>query len=221
MKAMIFAAGRGERMRPLTESTPKPLLMLAGKSLIEHSILRCKAAGITEFVINVSYQADKIKQALGDGSALGVAIQYSEEETPLGMAGGLIHALPLLGREPFIVKSADDVTDYDFSLLVKKAASVTHAHLVMREHPPYYIYHLNEQGTLALEGEPKLDYAGFGVIHPSILQGLPEGKMELPALLKQYIEHHHVTGERFTGQWHNLTTPAQYTALCAQMATSS
>ncbi|MFI4956015.1 MAG: NDP-sugar synthase [Gammaproteobacteria bacterium] len=221
MKAMILAAGRGERMRPLTDTVPKPLLMLAGKPLIVHSILRLKAAGVTDFVINVCHHAEKIKATLQDGSAFGVHIDYSDEEEPLGMAGGLIHALPLLGNQPFIVKSADDVTDYDFSLLVKKAPSVTHAHLVMLEHPPYHIYHLNADGTLALEGEPKLDYAGFSIIHPAILQDLPAGKMELPALLKPHILSNNVTGERFKGEWHNLTTAAQYTELCAQMATSS
>ena len=221
MKAMILAAGRGERMRPLTDNIPKPLLVLAGKPLIVHSILNLKAAGVTDIVINVCHHAEQIKSALKDGSEFGVKIQYSDEAEPLGMAGGLIHALPLVGTEPFIVKSADDVTDYDFSRLVKKAPSVTHAHLVMHDHPPYHIYHLNAEGKLALEGEPKLDYAGFSIIHPAILQGLPEGRMELPALLKPHILSHHVTGEYFKGEWHNLTTAAQYTELCAQMATSS
>jgi MurNAc alpha-1-phosphate uridylyltransferase len=221
MKAMILAAGRGERMRPLTDNTPKPLLVLAGKPLIVHSILNLKAAGVTDVVINVCHHADQIKTTLGDGRELGVKIQYSEEAEPLGMAGGLIHALPLLGNEPVIVKSADDITDYDFSLLVKKAPSVTHAHLVMHEHPPYHIYHLDKDGKLSLEGEPKIDYAGFSIIHPAILQGLPEGRMELPTLLKPHILAHHVSGELFKGEWHNLTTAAQYTALCAQMATSS
>jgi MurNAc alpha-1-phosphate uridylyltransferase len=218
MKAMILAAGRGERMRPLTDETPKPLLMLAGKPLIVHTLLRCKTAGITDVVINLCYRGEQIKEALQDGSQWGMHIQYSREEQLLGMAGGIVHALPLLGDEAFLVMSADVVTDYPFANLVKSASTVSHAHVVMVKHPPYHLYHLNEQGLLALEGEPKLDYAGFGVFHPTLFRDLPAGPREIPSVLEPYILNQNISGEIFDGEWHNLGTPAQYHALCTNMA---
>ncbi len=221
MKAMILAAGFGTRMRPLTNHTPKPLLMLAGKPLIVHTLLRCKAAGITDIVINVSYLADQIKSILQDGSHWGVHIRYSDEATPLGSVGGMVHALPLLDDEAFIITSADVFTHYDFNKLIQKAPNITHAHLVMCNHPPHHLYHLDDQGLITLEGKPKLDYAGFGIFNPSILKNLPEGHMELPPLLNPYILERKITGEYFEGEWHNLGTPKQYEALCEQMVASS
>jgi MurNAc alpha-1-phosphate uridylyltransferase len=221
MKAMILAAGVGKRMRPLTENIPKPLLMLAGKPLIVHTILRCKAAGITDFVINVCYLADQIKAVLDDGSTWGVRIAYSDEQTPQGSVGGMIHALPLLGDEPFIITSADVYTDYNFSTLVKRAPHVTHAHLVMCNNPPVTLYHLNDAGLLCMDGSPKLDYAGFGIFNPAILKTLPDAHMEMLPLLNPYIKQQKITGEYFEGLWENLGTPEQYTALCERMVAPS
>lgn len=224
MKAMILAAGLGERMRPLTAHQPKPLLMLAGKPLIVHAILRCKAAGITDIVINLSYLGEQIQATLKDGNEWGVRIVYSHEDKPLGMAGGAIHALHLLGDTPFIMMSSDVITDYAFAALVKKAATVTHAHLVMVDNPPFHPngdYHLNEQGILSIANEPKLNYAGFGIYHPALFKNLPDAHMGMTAMLKPYLLAGQVTGEYFHGQWHNLGTPEEYTALCAHMATLS
>lgn len=221
MKAMILAAGLGERMRPLTDTVPKPLLMLAGNPLIVHSILRCKEAGITDIVINLCYRGDQIKHMLKDGREWGVHIQYSEEEIPLGMAGGIIHALPLLGNEPFIVISSDVFTDYRFHAWVKKAPHITHAHILMVNHPPYHLYHLDENDVIRLNGEPKWDYGGCGIFNPNIFKGFPAGSRGISEVLKPHILAGKVTGEYFDGEWHNLSTPAQYAALCQQMAASS
>lgn len=224
MKGMILAAGLGERMRPLTNDTPKPLLMLAGKPLIVHTLLRCKAAGITDIVINLCYRAEQIQATLKDGSEWGMRIQYSLEEKPLGMAGGAIHALHLLGDAPFIMMSSDVVTDFSFASLVKKAPTVSHAHLVMVDNPPFHPkgdFHLNRRGIVSIEGEPKLNYAGFGIFHPLLFQGIPDAHMGMTSMLAPYLSVGEVTGEYFKGEWHNLGTPQQYTALCAHMAASS
>lgn len=213
MKAMIFAAGRGERMRPLTDETPKPLLMLAGKPLIVHAILACKAAGIRDIVINVSYKADKIMQALGDGSTWHVNIQYSKEsEPPLETAGGIIKALPLLGDEPFIAMSGDIWTNYDLSVLFPHAQNLKLAHLVMVPNPDY-----NEKGDFALlpNGEisdnqtARLTYGNIALLHPTLFAGLPEQRLGLGTLLRKHLHTHNITGEEYKGPWLNIGTPAE------------
>ena len=136
MRAMIFAAGRGERMRKLTELLPKPLLHVAGHYLIEYAICNLKRAGIREIVINVSYRGEQIKDALGNGERYGVNIVYSEEKERLETGGGIVQALPLLGDEPFVVMSSDIITDFPLQNLLHYSNSL--AHLIMVPNPPYH-----------------------------------------------------------------------------------
>lgn len=213
MKAMIFAAGRGERMRPLTDTTPKPLLTLAGQSLIAHAILACKQAGIEQIIINVSYKAEMIMQALGNGSEWGVNIQYSQEgEPPLETAGGIIKALPLLGDEPFIAMSGDIWTNYDLSLLLPRANQVTLAHLVMVKNPDYNTkgdFCLLPNGILSTSDDLRLTYGNIGLFHPDLFKNLPVQRMGLGNLLRDHLASGKITGEYFHGEWLNIGTPEQ------------
>lgn len=221
MKAMILAAGHGERMRPLTDRIPKPLLPIAGEPLIAHALLRCKMAGIVDVVINIAHLADQFEATLGDGSRWGVRIHYSHEEKALGMAGGVVQALPLLGNDPFLLMSGDIFCHSDLTALVKKARSVSHAHLVLRHRPPYEFYHLNANHVVSLEGAPKFDYAGFGIFNPRLFEGLAPGFREFKTVMNPAIAAGHVTGELFDGEWYNLTTEVEYRTLCDEMAKSS
>lgn len=209
MKAMLLAAGRGERMKNLTQDTPKPLLEINNKPLIQHHIENLSACGIKEFVVNLWYLGDKIKEYLGDGSNFGVKISYSPEEHLLGMGGGVLHALPLLGDEPFLVMSNDVWTEYPFEKLCQR--SVNCAHLVLVDNPPFHL-----EGDYSLENGKILDkipdgktynYGGFGIFHPDIFQGFAPGKFGIMALLQQFVAQGKVTGEHYTGQWLNLNTP--------------
>lgn len=211
MKAMIFAAGRGERMRPLTDTTPKPLLELAGKPLIVQNIERCKAAGIEDIVINVSYHADKIKAALGDGSKFGVRIQYSHEDPVLETAGGVIKALPLLGDKPFLGLAADVWADLNLQSLIAQAEHVDYAHLVLVDNPEFH-----PDGDFALmdgvvkpSGKPRYTYSSIGIYHPKMFADLPEQRLGLGELLHQHLSHGKITGEHYQGKWFNLGTPEQ------------
>jgi len=213
MKAMIFAAGRGERMRPLTDNVPKPLLMLAGQPLIVHAILSCKNAGIDQIVVNVSYKADLIMKELGDGSQWGVSIQYSQEgEPPLETAGGIIKALPLLGEKPFIVMSGDIWTNYDLSLLLSRTKQVKLAHLVMVKNPednPNGDFCLMPNGVLSTSDNVRLTYGNIGLFHPHLFNDLPVQRLGLGNLLRDYLKSGDITGEYFNGEWLNIGTPAQ------------
>lgn len=210
MKAMIFAAGRGERMRPLTDTTPKPLVMLRGEPLIVHVILACKRAGITEIIINVCYQAQSIMSALGDGSVWGVRIQYSQEsEPPLETAGGIIKALPLLGFEPFLVHSCDVWTNYDLSDLFVRQNNLKLAHLVMVKNPDYHPqgdFGLLPDGRLSLKMEDRLTYASFGLYDPRLFQDLPVQRLGLGKIFRDNMDL--LTGELFEGEWFNIGTVA-------------
>lgn len=211
MKAMIFAAGRGERMRPLTDTLPKPLLTLADKPIIVHAIEACKLAGITELVLNVSYLADKIMNALGDGSAFGVTLHYSiEGSPPLETAGGIIKALPLLGPEPFLVFSGDIWTAYDLRSLVAQAAQVELAHLVLVPNPSYHPegdFVLLPDGRLSDEINGRYTYGNLGIFHPKLFEGLPEQRLRLGKVLYDNLKSGKITGELYTGPWFNMTTP--------------
>lgn len=212
MKAMIFAAGRGDRMRPLTDTTPKPLLMLAGQPIIVHTILACKAAGIEEIVINVSYKAAMIMEALGNGSRWDVNIHYSQEgEPPLETAGGIIKALPLLGSEPFVALSGDIWTSYDLGHLFSCLSDLELAHLVMVKNPdfnPKGDFCLMPSGILSRDEGQRLTYGNIGLFHPDLFAGLPVQRLGLGALLREYLDSGKISGEYFTGEWFNIGTPA-------------
>jgi MurNAc alpha-1-phosphate uridylyltransferase len=206
MRAMILAAGRGVRMGELTLHTPKPLLKVAGKYLIEHAIDQLVKANIKEIIINVSYLGTQIQEALGDGSAYGVAIQYSVEEERLETGGGIVKALPLLGDEPFIVLSSDVVTDYPLDHLPKQPEGL--AHLVMVANPPYH-----PKGDFALvdhhlklEGEQRLTFGNVSVLRKELFLGFSADVFPLSKALKPAIVNQQVTGEFYDGFWRNVGT---------------
>lgn len=220
MKAMILAAGRGERMRPLTEQTPKPLLVAGGKSLIAYHLHALSEAGIREVIINIAYLGKKIIAALGDGRAFNLKITYSDEgETPLETAGGIIHALPGLGNEPFLLVNADIWTDFPFQSLHRRLGGL--AHLVMVDNPDHH-----PQGDFALvdgvlhaEGARKLTYSGIGLYHPALFAGYPPGKRPLLPLLQNAMREGKVSGQHYSGRWLDIGTPGRLNTLNALLAT--
>jgi N-acetyl-alpha-D-muramate 1-phosphate uridylyltransferase len=226
MKALIFAAGFGERMRPLTLHTPKPLLQIKGKSLIRYHIDALKKAGITDLVINLSHLGEQIKAALGDGSTLGTRIQYSEEgPVPLETGGGMKHALSLLGSEPFVAVNGDIYVDFDYSLLPR--LSQQFAHLVMVPNPTHhplgdFILLANKlytcpPNTSCATSETcnieRLTFSGIGVYHPKLLEGTPNSAFRLAPVLREAMAFGQVTGQRFDGVWHDVGTPERLAQL--------
>lgn len=208
MKAMILAAGKGERMQPLTLTTPKPLLPAGGKPLIVHHIERLARAGFTEIVINTAHLGHKIHFALGDGETLGIRIRYSHEGVcGLETAGGLRRALPLLGPSPFLLVNADVWTDFSFENLPQVIQG--HAHLVMVDNPSHNTkgdFSL-ENGRIANTGKRMLTYSGIALIHPKLLEGLPSGAAKLAPLLRKACERGLVSGEYHAGAWDDIGTP--------------
>ncbi len=214
MKAMILAAGRGERMRPLTDKLPKPLLEVGGKALIEYHLTALQQAGIHDVIINHAWLGDKIESFLGNGARFGLHIEYSAEiPAALETAGGIIQALPRLGTEPFIVINGDIWCDYPLQQLPSHPDGL--AHLVMVANPGH-----NPQGDFCLvnhklqaEGEPKLTYSGIGVYHPDLFAGLEPGIRPLAPLLKNAMTTHQVSGEFYQGRWYDIGTPERLAEL--------
>ena len=211
MKAMIMAAGRGERMRPLTDKTPKPLLEVRGKPMIVHHLEALSGRGIQDIVINLSWLGDQIRERLGDGDALGLNIKYSEEAEPLEVAGGIVQALDLLG-ERFIVINGDVFTDYDFLNLASVSSK---AHLVLVDNPAH-----NPEGDFAIkdglmmsQGEPRYTYSGIACFQRDFFAGLEPGKRSLAPMLVAAAEEGEVSAELFTGQWHDVGTVERLEAL--------
>jgi len=201
---MILAAGRGERMRPISDHVPKPLLPVAGKPLIVHQLLKFSAIGIKEIVINLSYQAEQIKNFLGDGKDYGVDIHYSIEPVALETGGGIYQALPLLGKEPFIVISADIYTDFPLENFPKKLNGL--AHLLLVENPSYHPrgdFNL-VNGKINLQKEKQFTFASMGVYHPDLFKDCQSGMFRLTDVLFPAIERGEVTGEVYHGQWANI-----------------
>jgi len=222
MKAMILAAGRGERMRPLTDTTPKPLLAVGGKSLIVWVIERLKRAGVADLVVNVSHLAAHIERALGDGTAFGVRITYSFEREALETAGGIAWALPLLDEQPFLVVNSDVYSDYDFKGLVAHAATLAAhrpAHLVLVDNPPHHSqgdFGLRH-GTVTADGE-RLTFSGIGAYHPALFADIQRGeKARLAAQLATSIAEGRVSGEHFRGTWNDVGTPQRLAELDARL----
>jgi MurNAc alpha-1-phosphate uridylyltransferase len=224
---MILAAGVGERMRPLTEHTPKPLLRVAGIPLIEHHIRRLAAAGVRELVVNVSHLGEQIVVYCGDGSAWGVAIAYSPEITPLETAGGILQALPLLGASPFLVVNGDIWIDCAFERLAASSLRPSEgARLVMVDNPPQHPagdFHLDDEGWLRVPAPGALGctYTGVGLFAPAFFDGLPHGKRALRPVLDAAIARGVLGGERHAGQWHDVGTPERLRALDAAVSAIS
>jgi MurNAc alpha-1-phosphate uridylyltransferase len=208
MKAMILAAGKGERMRPLTLHTPKPLVKAAGVPLIEYHIRALVAAGFTELVINHAWLGQQIEDHLGDGSRFGVRIVYSPEGEPLETGGGIFKALPLLGAEPFLVVNGDVFTDYPFAALRKPLAGL--AHLVLVDNPAHHpqgdFVVTEGQVSDADEAGERLTYSGLAVLHPRLFTGATPGAFKLAPLLREAMAAGQVSGERYGGCWVDVGT---------------
>ena len=207
MRAMILAAGRGERLRPLTDELPKPLVEIAGKTLIEYHLEALSGAGFREVVINQGHLGDLLLKALGDGSRWGLNIHWSDEQPEaLETGGGIFKALPLLGSAPFLVINGDLWTDYPFARL--RAVKCDWAHLVMVPNPSH-----NPVGDFALAGariretgDRKLTFSGMAVYNPRLFDGCKPGKFSVVPLVRLAMENHLVTGEEFQGDWNDIGT---------------
>jgi len=213
MHAMILAAGRGERMRPLTDHTPKPLLQVGGKPLIVYHIERLAAAGVCKIVINHAYLGHRIEAALRDGSHWRVEIRYSPEGKALETGGGIFKALPLLGRGPFLVVNGDIWTDLEFARL--RLSDGRLAHLVLVDNPPHHPagdFALVD-GRLAAQGSPRHTYSGVGVYHPDLFRGCSAGAFPLAPLLRAAMRRSLVSGEHHPGRWLDIGTPERLQVL--------
>ncbi|MFO1204564.1 MAG: nucleotidyltransferase family protein [Burkholderiales bacterium] len=220
MRAMILAAGRGERMRPLTDTVPKPLLAVGGKSLIARHVENLAAAGIRDIVVNHAHLGSMIEEHLGDGSTFGVVLHYSREGIALETAGGIAMALPLLGDEPFVVVNGDVYCEFDFAALLLRVAGMrfsdSTAHLVLVDNPPHHS--LGDfalvSGRLSNAGEHRLTYSGIGLYSPRLFAGItPGAKAPLGRLLRQAADAGTLTGEHFQGRWEDVGTPERLAEL--------
>ena len=228
---MLLAAGRGERMRPLTDHTPKPLLEVGGKPLIVWHIEKLVHAGIRELVINHAHLGAQIEAALGDGSRFGASIQYSPEARALETAGGIANALPLLGDELFTVINSDIFCDYDFAHLVERAAMLQTngdtAHLVLIDNPPHHpngdfllregrLFPANDQQLTT--DDSKLTFSGIGIYQPSLFKNIPRGGIApLAPLLRAQIALDKISGEHYRGFWVDVGTPERLAELDSQI----
>jgi MurNAc alpha-1-phosphate uridylyltransferase len=210
MKAMILAAGRGERMRPLTDTIPKPLLEVCGKPLIVWHIEKLAKAGFKEIVINIAHLGFKIPEALGDGSKWGVKLHFSDEqnEGALESAGGIVKALPLLGDEAFLVVNGDVWCDYEFDSSFKLDVGIL-AHLILVPNPEH-----NQKGDFALHngivsqnGDEKYTFSGIGYYSPKLFEGLEYGRRALGVVLRVAMDKEVITGELYDGIWRDIGTP--------------
>lgn len=227
MKAMILAAGRGERMRPLTDHTPKPLLLAGGKPLIVWQLERLARAGVRDVIVNHAHLGEHIETALGTGARWGVSIRYSREARALESAGGIALALDRLGSEPFLVVNGDVYCDFDFSTLAPVAAAMDGnpehlAHLVLVDNPAHH-----PEGDFALtawrvqpraEDSPTLTFSGIGLYQPSLFAAITPGtQAKLAPLLREAMVSHVVSGEHHRGYWLDVGTPARLAELDARL----
>jgi MurNAc alpha-1-phosphate uridylyltransferase len=208
---MILAAGRGERMGPLTADRPKPLLTIGGVPMIERHVARLTACGVDEIVVNLSYRGAQIREWLADGARWGASIAYSEEgEPPLETAGGIVHALPLLGGEPFLLVNSDVFTDFDFRVLL----AVPGPTIVLVPNPPHHPrgdFGLDSAGRVRAE-PPLYTYAGIAVLAPSMFAVLPPGRSTLKPQLDAAIARNELRGTLFEGLWIDVGTPERLEA---------
>jgi len=215
---MILAAGRGERMRPLTDVTPKPLLRVGGTTLIEHHLLRLARAGLNDVVVNTGHLGEQIEASLGDGARYGVRIEYSRErDAILDTGGGIFNALPLLGEAPFLVVNGDIYTDYPYAGLT--TAPVGLAHLILVPNPPQHARgdFVLQQGRVSSEGEERLTFSGIGVYRPQLFASCRAGVFPLAPLLRRAMADGEVSGERYGGEWWDVGTPERLAALDARL----
>ncbi len=228
MKAMILSAGRGERMRPLTDHTPKPLLKVGGKPLIVWHLERLAKAGFKEIVINHAHLGQQIEDALKDGAEWGVFIQYSPEKVALETAGGIANALPLLGDEPFLVVNGDTFTDISFQDAAMRANNHAalrgmknpRAHLVLINNPPQHPKgdFAIQDGMLKNEGAQMLTFSGVGVYHPDLFAEIVKGQpAKLAPLLRKAIDNNAATAQYYQGVWHDIGTPERLAELDAAL----
>ncbi len=216
MKAMILAAGKGERMRPLTLTRPKPLLAVGGRALIEHHLHGLAKAGFREIVINLSWLGTQIRQALGSGARYGLDIRYSEEgPEPLETGGGIFRVLPMLGPGPFLVINADVWMDYPYARLRDVLGEGDLAHLVMVDNPEH-----NPDGDFVLAADrivegpgERFTFSGLGVYRPALFEGCTDGRFKLAPLLRAAMEQDRVSGERYGGGWLDVGTPERLAEL--------
>jgi MurNAc alpha-1-phosphate uridylyltransferase len=222
MKAMILAAGRGERMRPLSDTTPKPLLQAGGKPLILWQLERLVAAGFTDVVINVAHRGDAIATALGNGSRFGARVSYSQEPEPLEVGGGIATALPLLGNGMALVVSGDVYAEYDYGSLRARATAMgatsapPHLHMLMVPNPGYHPggdFSLAD-GRLALDGASRLTFGNVALYRTALFRGLPRlEKLKILPLFRDWIGRGWASGELYTGVWANVGTPDELARL--------
>jgi MurNAc alpha-1-phosphate uridylyltransferase len=214
MKAMLLAAGRGERLRPLTDMQPKPLLMVRGKPLIIWHLEALARAGVRDVVINLSWLGGQIRERLGTGKEWDLRIEYSEEgPEPLETGGGIFRALPLLGPAPFLLVNGDVFTSFDFSHLT--LTSRMRAHLVLVANPAHHAAgdFALQNGQVAVSGMPRLTYAGIGMYTPRLFEGMRDGKFPLLPLLRRAIEAGELSGEFYAGPWVDVGSPDRLAAL--------
>ena len=220
MKAMILAAGRGERLRPLTASLPKPLVEVAGKALLARHLERLASAGFTRIVVNVSHLGAQIMARFGDGARFGLRIAWSVEAEPLETAGGIAQAGELLGPDPFLLVNADIWCDYDFSGIKDHVLGRRLSHLLLVPNPPHHA-----AGDFTLAGgvvgnaaSPRYTYAGIAVISPRLVAGIGSGtKAQLAPLWRSAAERDEVTGELYAGTWSDVGTPDRLAQLEARL----
>jgi N-acetyl-alpha-D-muramate 1-phosphate uridylyltransferase len=218
MRAMLLAAGRGERMRPITDSLPKPLVRVRGRPLIAWHLAALSRAGVREVVINVSWLGEQLRDALGEGREYGVTITWSDEgPVPLETGGGIFRVVPLLGPEPFLVVNADIWTDIDFGRLILEPDA--HAHLVLIPNPPHH-----PRGDFGLEGDVVVErdsgrftYTGVGLYRPQFFHGCTAGCFPLLPLLNRAIAARRVRGEVHRGEWCDVGTPERLAGLEARL----
>lgn len=220
MRAMILAAGKGERMRPLTLTTPKPLIPVAGVPLIEYHLRALARAGFTEVVINHAWLGEKIEAHIGDGERFALQVTYSRETQPLETGGGIFQALKYLGDEPFAVINGDIWTDYDYSTLPQSLTGL--AHLVLVANPEHHL----EGDFLLRDGQVQvpsasvdtLTYSGIAVLHPHLFADSAAGAFKLAPLLRFAMRDGQVSGEQFAGHWIDVGTPERLAAVEALLA---
>jgi len=228
VRAMILAAGRGERMRPLTDRTPKVLLPVGGKPLVQWHVEKLWRAGFDQIVINHAWLGEQIERALGNGARFGPRISYSAEAQALETAGGISKALPLLGTQPFLVVNGDIFTDFDFGQLVPRlgalAADGLLAHLVLVDNPPHHSngdFALRETRVEA-EGDVRLTFSGIGIYQPELFASVAAGgRAQLAPLLRAAMGERRVGGERYAGMWFDVGTPERLTELNHMLADPS
>lgn len=220
IRAMILAAGRGERMRPLTDQTPKPLLPVGGQALIEYPIQALAASGIRDIVVNLGYLGAQIRDYLGNGQCWGVNIEYSPEPPgALETGGGIFHALPLLGSAPFIVINGDVWSDYPYAHLPRHLSGLGHLVLVANpRHHPQGDFALGAGQRVCNQSQPRLTFSGISVLHPALFAGCQAERFPLSPLLRAAADAGQLSGEHYTGQWLDIGTPQRLQALDAQLS---